>query len=108
MKTHGLRFPDKISVDTNSLLVTLVSQASAGDFLGRLPSWKTFTCILISSSEKCKNPALAEEVYLIGREQEFVVESEIIADIAKQFVQENIIPESLKFAPWVKEGFTVG
>lgn len=26
MKTHGLRFPDKISVDTNSLLVTLVSQ----------------------------------------------------------------------------------
>lgn len=55
-----------------------------------------------------QNPVLAEEVYLIGREQEFVVESEIIADIAKQFVQENIIPESLKFAPWVKEGFTVG
>ena len=33
------------------------------------------------------------------------MESEVIADIAKQFVQENIIPESLKFAPWVKEGF---
>lgn len=55
-----------------------------------------------------QKPSFSREVYLIGREQEFVVESEIIADIAKQFVQENIIPESLKFAPWVKEGFTVG
>ena len=36
------------------------------------------------------------------------MEYEIIPDIAKQFVQENIIPESLKFAPWVKEDFTVG
>ena len=52
-----------------------------------------------------QKPSFSREVYLIGREQEFVVESE---DIAKQFVQENIIPESLKFAPWVKEGFTVG
>ena len=55
-----------------------------------------------------QKPSFSREVYLIGREQEFVVESEIIADIAKQFVQENIIPESLKFAPWVKDGFTVG
>lgn len=55
-----------------------------------------------------QKPSFSREVYLIGREQEFVVESEIITDFAKQFVQENIIPESLKFAPWVKEGFTVG
>ena len=55
-----------------------------------------------------QKPSFSREVYLIGREQEFVVESEIIANIAKQFVQENIIPKSLKFAPWVKEGFTVG
>lgn len=32
MKTHGLRFPDKISVDTNSLLVTLVSQGIGWGF----------------------------------------------------------------------------
>mgnify|MGYP000792798672 FL=1 len=55
-----------------------------------------------------QKPNFSRKVYLIGREQEFVVESEVIAEIAKQFVQENIIPESLKFAPWIKDGFTVG
>lgn len=108
MKTHGLRFPDKISVDTNSLLVTLVSQGIGWGFFST--DYRPGKHSHASSFHRPRNakPSFSREVYLIGREQEFVVESEIIADIAKQFVQENIIPESLKFAPWVKEGFTVG
>ena len=108
MKTHGLRFPDKISVDTNSLLVTLVSQGIGWGFSRPTTVLENIHMHPHFIVREMQKPSFSREVYLIGREQEFVVESEIIADIAKQFVQENIIPESLKFAPWVKEGFMVG
>ena len=108
MKTHGLRFPDKISVDTNSLLVTLVSQGIGWGFSRPTTVLENIHMHPHFIVREMQKPSFSREVYLIGREQEFVVESEIIADIAKQFVQENIIPESLKFAPWVQEGFTVG
>ena len=107
MKTHGLRFPDKISVDTNSLLVTLVSQGIGWGFSRPTTVLENIHMHPHFIVREMQKTSFSREVYLIGREQEFVVESEIIADIAKQFVQENIIPESLKFAPWVKEGFTV-
>ena len=108
MKTNGLRFPDKISVDTNSLLVTLVSQGIGWGFSRPTTVIENIHMHSHFIVREMQKPNFSREVYLIGREQEFVVESEVIAEIAKQFVQENIIPESLKFAPWVKDGFTVG
>lgn len=107
LRTHGLNFPEKISVDTNSLLVTLVADNIGWAFSRPTTVLQNIQLLPKLAVREMQQPNFRREVFLIGREQEFVLESELVADIAKNCVKKTIIPEALKFAPWIKEGFIV-
>lgn len=108
MRVHGLTFPDRISVDTNALMVKLISEGIGWGFSRPTTILQNLHILPNLIVRPMQPPLFSREVFLIGREQEFLIESGIIYDVSTRYVERQLIPQILDFAPWVKDGFKVG
>ncbi len=108
MRTHGISFPDRISVDTNALMVKLISEGIGWGFSRPTTILQNLHMLPKLIVRPMQPPFFSREVFIIGREQEFLLESELIYELSTSYVQKQLIPEILDFAPWVESGFKVG
>lgn len=105
MRSHGLVFPERISVDTNTLMVRLVAQGVGWAFTRPTTVLQNIECLPRIAVRPLQPPTLTREVYVLGHEGEFVTESEILADIGRSVFAQEIVPRVLEFAPWLKRHF---
>ncbi|WP_290373054.1 LysR family transcriptional regulator [uncultured Parasutterella sp.] len=108
LRMHGLSFPDRISVDTNALMVKLISEGIGWGFSRPTTVLQNLHFLPHLAIRPMQPPTFSREVFIIGREQEFILESEILYSLSTHYLQRQLIPQILDFAPWVKDGFQVG
>ena len=90
-------------VDTNALLVCLVKE-NLGWALSR-PTTVLENIHWLPQIQvvPCPEPVLSRQVFIIGREAEFVNEAEYLSQFCQSVIRREIVPEMTAFAPWIAE-----
>ena len=103
LRTIGFQFPERIVVDTNALLVCLVKE-NLGWALSR-PTTVLENIHWLPQIQvvPCPEPVLSRQVFIIGREAEFVNEAEYLSQFCQSVIRREIVPEMTAFAPWIAE-----
>lgn len=101
LRTHGLSFPERIAVDTNSMLVSLVREGIGWAFTRPTTVLEMIHLLDEIAVVPMQEPVLAREVFVMSREGEFANEMSLITDIAKRAFEFAVLPRILAFAPWL-------
>lgn len=107
LRSYGLSFPEKISVDTNSLMVRLIAGNVGWGFSRPTTVYQNLYMLKDILVRPMQEPKFSREVFIIGREKEFTFEADALHEVCAQYVERSLIPEILKFAPWAEGDFRV-
>lgn len=101
-RSNGFDFPEHIAVDTNALMLRLVQRGTGWAYTRPTSMLQNIHLIDDIAVLPMPNPLLTREVFLMGRQDEFLAEAEVLSDLARGCLRREIIPEILKFAPWLE------
>ncbi len=99
--SHGMQFSERIQVDTNALMVRLVEEGIGWAFSRPTTVLQNIHLLKNIAVVPMQPPTLTRTVFVLGREGEFESEATVLANIGRRVFSEKIIPEVLKFAPWL-------
>lgn len=107
MKTNSIRFPERISVNTNSMMVKLISRGAGWGFSRPTTVLENIHMLHQILVRPMQEPVFSRDVFLMGREQEFLLEADLVQEISTHYLQTSLIPDIIKFAPWLKDKFVL-
>lgn len=99
---NGLSFVNRIEVDLNVTMMSLVAAGmgwalTRGSSLVQFPEYSLKVDVY-----EMPEPLASREIFLIYKNQAFVDMAEKMADVIRQTLVDELIPEMLSWVPWIK------
>lgn len=105
---QGLKFADRICVDSNSLTMALIKENIAWTFTRPTTVLQNKHLMKDVVVAPMPEPVLSRRVYVMRRKGEFEKEAKHLALFSEDVLRSQVVPKLLEFAPWIKEKIRIG